>query len=259
MTTTAPTRATNTGALVDRGQALSLGKTLRAESRKGHNTRSGKILLVLTVLGSVAFAGGRMLVPATDTDFGRLASMGVGSVGTLVAIVMALLVSAEFSVPTAPLTFTADPSRRRVITAKFLVAAGYAAGFSVMGLLIGAAATALAPLATTHHVPWTADWAQLASIAFGNVFMAWTGVALALAFRNAPGPLVVILLWPTLALLASRVSDQVAEALAYVDLPPIDAVDALATHGPAQIFVSTIFWIVLPAAYGINRLLRSDI
>lgn len=70
----------------------------------------------------------------------------------------------------------------------------------------------VAPLVTGHPVAWSAAPSGVATIAGSVLFSVLAGFALALALRNAVGPIMLLLVWPTVALLIGSMSDAALRA-----------------------------------------------
>lgn len=237
--------------------ATALRRACLVEARKTIDTRAAAALLALACLMPALFAFGRVLVPTPGLSLGRLASMAIGSQGTPLALIAILLVSAEFAVPTAPVTFCLERRRHLVVAAKALVLVGLVLAGAALALGLAAAATAFAP-ALGASVSWQSEPAAWASMVLGNLIVSASGGALALCLRNTPAPMAVLLVWPTTALLIGHLWPAAQPALRLVELPPLDALLAPRTD-VLPLAVSVVVWVVLPGAIGLRRLLSCDL
>ena len=91
------------------------------------------------------------------------------------------------------------------------------------------------------------------------VFSALAGYALALAFRNAVAPILLLLVWPTVALLIGSTSPAIREALAYLDVDPVFGLTDGSTNPVVKLLVSALAWVLLPAVVGVWRTLHQDV
>lgn len=69
----------------------------------------------------------------------------------------------------------------------------------------------------------------------------------------------VLLLWPTVAMLISSLSEGAAAALTWVSLEPVFALTGGDAHAWLKLATSAMAWILAPGALGTWRLLRRDI
>ena len=229
------------------------------EARKLVDTRTGWVLTATAALLSGSFAGGRALFPTAETGFAQLASMASYPAGIIAMVMAVLLVAGEFA-HTAAVTFTLEPRRGRVVAAKALVVVALAIVATVLAFLAAALVMLVAPAITGHPLGWTADAARFGVLFGNNVFVALAGFALALAFRNAPAPLVVLLVWPTVALLVASLSEAAGTVVSYLAVDPFFALLTAADgFGGARVATATLLWISAPAALGAARLVRADL
>lgn len=238
---------------------LAFGRTTATEARKLVNTRTSVILLGVAALLAGAFSGGRALFPAPDTTLTSLVAMAFMPASWITMVMAILLVASEFSTRGAAITFALDPRRGRVLAGKASVVVGLALVASALSVLAGQLVAVVAPLLTGRPVPLTMDAPHLGVAAGSLLFMALAGFAWALLLRNAPAPIVVLLIWPTIALLIGSASDAVRAALAWISLEPFFALLDGGTLAWAQLATSALVWIVAPAALGAWRLVRDDL
>ena len=239
--------------------APALLRACAVEARKLVDTRTGWVLTGTAVLLSGAFAGGRALFPTAETGFAQLASVASYPAGSIAMVMAVLLVAGEFA-HTAPVTFTLEPRRGRVVAAKALVVVALAVVATALAFLAAGLVMLVAPAITGDPLVWTADGARFGVLFGNNVFVALAGFALALAFRNAPAPLVVLLVWPTVALLVASLSEAAGTVVSYLAVDPFFALLTAADgFGGARVATATLLWISAPAALGAARLVRADL
>ena len=239
---------------------MPITRTCAVEARKLVNTRTNLVLTGVAAVLAGVFGGGRALLATPDTDFGQVAMMAVLPVGMVVLVMAILLVAHEFSSRTAPVTFTLEPRRGRVVAAKALVVVALAVVATLLAFVAAALVTLVAPAITGQALPWTFAADRLALILASTVFSGLAGFALALALRNAPAPIVFLLVWPTVAMLVGTLSDTAAHVVSFLSVDPMPYV-FLSTDGLgwARVAAAALLWVVIPAAIGTGRLLRLDI
>lgn len=239
---------------------LALARAVAIEARKLVNTRAGVALVVAGALLSGVFAGGSALFPTPETGFAQLASMAAMPVAMIVMAMSALLAAGEFSAGTAPVTLTLDPRRGRVVAAKALVVLTLAIVATLLAFAAAALTMLVAPALTGVPLSWGNSLLRLGVLLGNAVHLALAGFVLALALRNAPAPIAFLLVWPTVAMLISRISAGAAAVMSFVSIDPFyNLMPDVTGAGVPGLVVSVLFWLVLPGAIGILRLLRDDL
>lgn len=235
---------------------LAFGNTLRVETRKLFNTRAAQLIIAAGVALMAAFGGGLAWVSEQGSSLESIVATATGPGSWLLMVTAVLLVSAEFSRRTATHTFTLDPNRPRVLAAKVVVvlAAGLVAGLVALG--IGLAAGTLVPALGGPAVEFTLGWHRFAQCLAGLCFAGLLGLAWGLLFRNAPAPLVLLLLWPTVSHILRNLS--IAPLLDWINIEPVWNLDGSARSW-AQLATSAALWLVLPGAVGAYRLIKGDL
>lgn len=245
-------------------QKVPFSRLVRAEFRKGVDTRAGRWLLIvigaITLLAVVAllFAG------STDEDhaFETFVSIGVVPQTFLLPIVGILVVTAEWSQRTGLTTFSLEPNRTKVGMAKLVAS-------TLLGLILVAVVFAGSALATALAGPlkgtdpsWAMDWQVVVGNVGGLLISLAIGVAFAMILQNTPAAIVAYLMLPTLwSILGSTVS-WLKDASAWLDtqstLAPLYE-GAMVGDDWAKLGVSVLVWVVLPLIAGLVRLNRSEI
>ena len=174
-------------------------------------------------------------------------------------VLAVLLVAGEYTARTASMTFTLDPSRGRVLSGKAIVVLALALVASALSYLAAASVAAVAPLVSGRPIAWTADPAGVGIVVGSVVFSAMAGYALALAFRNAVAPILLLLVWPTVALLIGALSPTLKEPLGYLDVDPVFGLMDGASNAVVKLLVSALVWVALPVVVGAWRTLNRDV
>ncbi len=160
-----------------------------------------RLLIVQLIIGALACLGGTSLARLNTQPEGSLL-LGRATLGWYVALAVACLAaatctalsaSAEFRYATLAPTLLATPVRDRMLTAKFLVAAGVGAVFGASAAIVGA--LCLLVFAGPGFFPSF----QLVTVALAGVVAAacWAviGTGLGLALRSPVIALLVLLAW----------------------------------------------------------------
>jgi ABC-type transport system involved in multi-copper enzyme maturation permease subunit len=150
--TTAPTTLD-----VSHTATVPFGRLVSVELRKLADTRAGRWLLIaiagltlLVLIIQLSVVLGQDLHPKyIDFLQGMNTPMGI-----LLPVLGVLTVTSEWSQRTAMVTFTLEPSRVRVIAAKFVSILLISVVALVIGVLLGALANALYGALSGHTVVW---------------------------------------------------------------------------------------------------------
>ena len=237
------------------------------ELRKMFDTRSGFWLMSSIVILAVIATGAVIIfAPADEQTYGSFAA-AIGIPMTIVLpIVAALSITSEWSQRTGLTTFTMVPSRSRVVAAKLIdtVLVGIAAiltalAVGVVGNIVG---SNLAGVPTT----WDMDVADVFYILGGNALGLLMGFTLGVLFRNSAaaivGYFVYAMVLPTLSELLRSAQGWYADAQRWVDFQSNQGMlydgDFTATNW-AQLAVTGTVWLLLPLAFGLWRVLRSEV
>lgn len=253
---------------ISRTPAVPMGRLVKVEARKAFDTRSGRwfassiigLVVIATVLGVLTF-------PEDSQTFVEMLSLTGGILGYFLPILMILLVTSEWSQRTGLATFTLEPRRSRVVTAKLVAGAAVSIGVLLIGVVIAAIGTALSPINGGSAV-WDLGAGELQSFVFTSVIGVFIGFALAMLVRNSAAAIVgyfaYTLILPTVAAVLGELVDGVKDVIPWVEFntaqTPLITGDYTASGEEwAQILTSGLIWLVLPTALGIMRLVRAEV
>ncbi|MEV4455131.1 ABC transporter permease [Microbispora sp. NPDC049633] len=235
-------------------------RLLVVEARKLADTRSGKIIAMVMlglVIASIA-ARGVVVGPKSQTLVG---TAGI-ALGTLLPVLAILTMTGEWAHRTALTTFVLEPRRHRVLAAKCLPPLLAAVALSLFAMLVAVPITAV--VAEVRNIP--ADWGVQPIWLLGwtgvNVLVAAQGLALGTLLLNAPAAIVISLSTPVLWAVVGRLGSVGAGLAEWLDLnttcAPLVSGDMTWSEG-ARLAASAAFWIVLPMAAGLVRVLRREV
>ncbi len=240
-----------------------LGRLVSVELRKSLDTRAGRwftgsiIALCLAIV--VVFALIADEVGLTYGDF-LLASGTV--LGYFLPILIILMVTSEWSQRTGLVTFTLEPHRGRVVTAKFL------AGLGLGGALIVVAAAVAALGAVIASAEWSVETGLLVNgFVVANLIGILLGFAIAMLLMNTPAAIVTYFIYTLVLPIAVGILGAFQEWFA--DLAPwieFNTAQASLFEGDyvptaeelGQLLTSGLIWLVLPLLLGLWRLLRAE-
>ncbi|XVQ83630.1 ABC transporter permease [Microbispora siamensis] len=235
-------------------------RLLIVEARKLVDTRSGTIIsliMVGLVVASVV-ARGAVAGPKLQTLVG---TAGI-ALGTLLPVLGILTVTGEWAHRTALTTFVLEPRRHRVLAAKCLPPLLAAVALSLFAMLVAVPATALVSGVRNMPATWEVQPLGLLGWTGGNVLVAAAGLALGAMLLNAPAAIVINLSTPVLWAVVGRLGSVGAALAEWLDLnttaTPLMSGDMTWSEG-ARLATSVAFWIVLPTAAGLVRVLRKEV
>ena len=241
---------------------------IRVELRKTYDTRAGAWLLGITAFLAAAVMVIALIVvlvqdqPIKLDDFVAIANFISGFLLPVLAI---MLVTSEWSQRTAMVTFTLEPHRGRIVTAKLV------AGL-ILALLVSLIATAAAFLVNGIYAvaqgdgDWHLGFLELLGFLFTQMIAMLTGFAFATLLLNTAAAIVVYFAYsflvPTIFAIAAQFLDWFKDVQPWVDFtqaqqPLITA--SMTGEDWAQLLVSGFIWLVIPVALGLWRILRAEV
>jgi hypothetical protein len=238
-------------------------RLLRTELRKLVDTRSGRWLLI-AILATTPLVVAGMLIAADPANltYDKLVDFTQTPQKILLPVLGILTVTSEWSQRTGLLTFTLEPNRGRVLLAK-------AGATLLLGLLV---------------IAMTFAWAAVGNIlgavlrggdgswAFGPggfrdiALILLTGLAQGLAYGMllliSSAAIVAFYVLPNLSSLLFTAVPGLNGAGPWLDLNKAQA--ALYEHDVtgrqwAQVGTASLIWVILPAALGVTRVLRTEV
>ncbi len=259
MTTSLSPRGFGIAAPFDRApRPLPFSRLVRVELTKATDTRAARWLLALVGLSTAGMMLAPILAPERfdQTYAGYLEVASIAQV-ILVPIVGILMLTGEWSHRSVIATFTQEPRRIRVVSAKVTASLMLSGGAAVFGGVVTAAGLALA-VASGRTIEGT--------LSIGDI----TGYLLYLLLNMLGGVAMGALLQSSATAIAAIFALNIAVALVGTASTLIgDWIDSETTwtwvlendwagHVP-QISVSVLFWVVIPLAAGAVRTLRRDV
>jgi ABC-2 type transport system permease protein len=240
---------------------------LGVELRKMFDTRSG-FWLMIAVAAAGVLATGSVLAFASDSDLtydSFAAAIGV-PMTILLPVVAILSVTGEWSQRAGLTTFTLVPHRGRVIRAK--LAATMFVGVASMALALGVGAlgnivgTGLKGVDTT----WDLSFTTILYIVGADLIGMLVGFMLGVVTRNSPGAIVSYFSYwfviPTLSMVLAANQSWFEKAQPWVDFNYDQGKlydGGFSGQDWLQLAVTGTFWLLLPLAFGLWRVMRAEV
>lgn len=255
-------------ATIDRTRpGIPLSRIIKVELRKMFDTRSGFWLMMsIGILALLATIGVIIFAPSSGQTYNSFgAAVGV-PMAILLPVVAILSVTGEWSQRTGLITFTLVPHRNQIITAKMISAVIVGVVSMLLAFAIGAIGNVIGSSIHGVSTVWDTGFKDFLCIILANVLGLMVGFMLGVLIRNTPGAIVAYFVY-------SFVLPGIFGALAAYQhwfekiQPWVDfkfALTKLYNGGPSveqwgQIGVSAIPWLILPLAFGLWAVLRSEV
>jgi len=240
---------------------------LGVELRKAFDTRSG-FWLMIAIAAAGLLATGAVLAFANDSDLtydNFAAAIGV-PMTILLPVVAVLAVTGEWSQRAGLTTFTLVPHRGRVIRAKFVVTIGIGLASMALALLIGALGNIVGTGLKGVDTTWNLSFTSILYIVGADLIGMMIGFMLGVLIRNSPGAIVgYFSYWfviPTLSAVLAANQTWFEKAQPWVDFNfdqnrMYDG--GFSGQEWAQLAVTGTFWLLLPLAFGLWRVVRAEV
>jgi ABC-type transport system involved in multi-copper enzyme maturation permease subunit len=196
--------------------------------------------------------------PSTiDQSYTSYLGFAAVALSILLPVVSILTLTSEWSQRTAFATFTQEPRRMRVITAKITVSLMLGAAAAVFGGLVTAAGLGVAA-AFGRTLDANLNAGLLAAFLLYVVLNVMTGVALGALVHNSAAAIVASFVLPIGFALLGRASQLVVNWLDYSTAFNWLLNGQWSGH-TAQILVAVLLWIAVPLSVGLLRTVRREI
>jgi ABC-type transport system involved in multi-copper enzyme maturation permease subunit len=249
--------------------AIPFSRLVSVELRKMADTRAGRWLLIsIAALTALVLVIQLWVVVAQDlvVDFGDFLVAMNTPMGILLPVLGIMSVTSEWSQRTAMVTFSLEPSRVRLIGAKFVSTLLIAVMAVVVGLLLGVLANLLYGALSGNDVVWSVSALDVFYYFLLHVFGMATGFAFGMLFLNTAAGIVVYFVYsfvlPGLFQLGAALIGWFGDLQPWIDFnsaqsPLVDG--DLSGDDWAHLAVSGLIWLVLPLAVGLWRVLRAEV
>lgn len=244
---------------------LPFTRLLGTELRKLLDTRSGRWLLV-AILVITALAMGATLWVNRETGTGLLALLAAANIpqALLIPVLGILTAANEWSQRTALITFTQEPRRLRVMTAKTIAVVLLGLAVLVVTTLLAAGAHTVSSLAVDGaDVELWLGWPLVLHLLLLQTLGVLMGVAFGALLLNVPLGIVAYFLVPTLSPLIFMTTAWLRENAGWLDLSVAQGAllgeEWLTGQQWAQLASTTALWVLLPLTVGFWRVARREV
>ncbi len=246
---------------------ISMPTIMGVELRKMFNTRSGFWLMASVVILAVIATGAVILfAPNEEISYGSFAG-AIGIPMTIVLpIIAALSITSEWSQRTGLTTFTMVPSRSRVVLAKLFDTVLVGIVSILVALAVGALGNVVGSQLAGVPTTWDMSVSDVLYILAGNGLGLLMGFTLGVLFRNSAaaivGYFVYAMVLPTLSALLAGAQNWYADAQPWVDFQWNQTGLFDGGYGAtqwSQLVVTGTAWLLLPLAFGLWRVLRTEV
>ena len=257
-TITHPVRTPRADAPRATSPGIPFRRLVRVEWGKATDTRAARWLLVAVAGTTVGLMLAPILSPSSiDQSYTSYLGFAAVALSILLPVVSILTLTSEWSQRTALATFTQEPRRMRIITAKITVSLMLGVGAAVFGGLVTAAGLGVAA-ASGRTLDANLDAGLLVAFLLYVVLNVMTGVALGALVHNSAAAIVASFVLPIGFALLGRASQLVADWLDYSTAFNWLLNGQWSGH-TAQILVSVMLWVAIPLAAGLVRTVRREI
>lgn len=268
--TPVPAQPSSTGRTIDVSSTapVRLRTLVKVEARKVFDTRAGRwFSIAILALVVLATGVGAAFFPEDSQTYVEMLGLAGGILGYFLPVLMILLVTSEWSQRTGLATFTLEPRRSRIVTAKLMAGALVAVAALLLGMVVAVAGTA-ASTVNGGSMVWDLGAGTLWSFAFTSLIGVLVGFAIAMLVRNSAaaivGYFVYTLILPTVAELLRTLVSGLDGVIPWVEFntaqAPLITGDYQASGQEwAQILVAGVIWLLVPVAVGVSRLVRAEV
>ncbi|MCW2799817.1 MAG: transporter permease [Aeromicrobium sp.] len=244
-----------------------LSRIVKVELRKMFDTRSGFWLMAsILIVGAIATIAVIIFAPDHNLTYGAFGTAIGVPFAILLPIVAILSVTGEWSQRTGLITFTLLPHRGQVILAKAIAAILVAVVSMIFSFAIGAVGNVIGAAINGVDTVWDVPFTNMLTIVLANIFGLLVGFMLGVLIRNSAGAIVGYFVYsfviPGIFGFLAATQDWFEKIQPWIDFN--DAQTPLFDKGVtgeqwAQIGTSSIIWFVLPLAFGVWSVLKSEV
>ncbi len=250
----------------DRAPGIPWLRLVRIEMRKMVDTRAGFwLVLAIVIVSALVTAAMLIWTDPRALTFGQMFGMMNIPTGVLLPVLAILLVTSEKTQRTGLVTYTLEPRRSRVVSAKLATSLVYAAFAVVVALAFGAIGTVLAGVFHGSIAnQWDMTWAGLRNSGLLQLIALLEGFGFAMVIMNSAAAIVSFFALPTLWTLITRIVPWLhvhIEPWASLDFTerPFRSGNAITGDQWGHLGVSVALWVLVPLLLGLWRLSRSEV
>ena len=257
------TALTGTGAPRADVPGIPVTRLVRVELRKLVDTRAGVWLLAGLALATAAAIGVYLFAAdPSDLTFADFVNATILPQATLLPVLGIMAVTGEWTQRTGLVTHTLEPRRGRVLAAKYAATGILGLLVVVLGLAVAAGANLLGSALMDGNGSWAYGLEGLRDTLLYQVLSLLQGLALGTLLMNTAAAIALYFGLNTALLFLFSTVHALKDAQPWLDLATSQ--DPLLKHtisgvGWLHLSATTVWWILLPLAAGLWRLLHREI
>ena len=244
-------------------------RLVRVELRKMADTRAGRWLLIsIAALTALVLVIQLAVVLSQDllVDFRDFMVAMNTPMGVLLPVLGIMAVTSEWTQRTAMVSFALEPSRTRLVAAKFVATVLIAVAAVIIGLTLSVVANLIYGASSDLPVTWDVTGSDVVFYFLLHLIGMATGFAFGTLFLNTAVGIVIYFVYsfvlPGLFELGAALMGWFADLRPWVDFaaaqnPLIEG--SMSAEDWAHLAVSGLLWLVLPLAVGVWRVLRAEV
>lgn len=243
--------------------AVPMTRLIKVELRKLMDTRAGKWLILtiglLTLAAMVIFL---IFGHAEDLTYDNFVGIAATPQGFLLPVLGILAVTSEWSQRTGLVTFTLEPSRSRIVWAKLSAIVITGVGFVALVLALAAVSNLIGMAVFDGDGSWSFGIVGVRDVLLLQLMGLIQGAAFGMILMNSAAAIVTAFVLPIAFSVLANIVPKIQDAAPWIDLgtaqgPLFD--HTMAGDDWAKLGLTTLWWIVIPLAAGVWRLLRSEV
>ncbi|HET7174123.1 MAG TPA: ABC transporter permease [Nocardioidaceae bacterium] len=243
---------------------VAFARLFRVELRKLLDTRAGKWLLIAIGLLTLLFIVlALVFAKPPDLTYEHLVTGTATPQGFLLPVLAILAVTSEWSQRTGLVTFTLEPGRGRVVSAKLCAVVVLGIAAVLLALALAALANLLSGPARGGSGSWAFGVSGFRDIVILQLIGMIEGFAFGMLFMNSAAAIVLYFVLPIATSIIFNVVHWLQNHLAmWIDPSTTQAPLSQHTmHGTDWVHLLTgvLLWVALPFVIGTVRVLRSEV
>lgn len=248
---------------LDGRPGVPLGRLVNVELRKMLDTRAGLwLLVVMSAIAAVVVTVFLIWGPAEEATFGTLLSLASFPLLVLLPILGIMTATSEWSQRTGLVTFTLEPRRGRVITAKVVAALLLGLVVTASGFAAAALANVIGGASTDASGAWDVSWQMALGFVLAFAIFVLQGLAFGFLFLNTPFAIVATLVLPTVWSVLTSLVSSIETASRWLNLDRVTEpllTGTMTGENWGQLGTSFAAWVLLPLALGSWRVLHREV
>ena len=238
-------------------------RLVRVELRKLVDTRAGAWLLAgLALVTAAGIAIYLFAADPSELTFANFVNATILPQATLLPVLGIMAVTGEWTQRTGLVTHTLEPRRGRVLAAKYAATGILGLLVVVLGLAVAAGGNLLGSALMGGDGSWAYGLDGLRDTLLYQVLSLLQGLALGTLLMNTAAAIVLYFGLPTAFLFVFSTVHALKDAAPWIDLaasqnPLLE--QAVSGSGWLHLLATTTWWILLPLAAGLWRLLHREI